>query len=370
MNSNEYIEKVKSIVSDFDGIVVEDILSDLRDYFENGKEEGKTEEELIEQLGSPEGFCDIVNDDAINNQKSQKYRDISNDKNNKTYNDEFFNKKHVFSGDLSEIVIDTDIADINMIKSDKNEFEITGKGFDKEIDFDVKDSENRLYIKLKKKKRSLLNFLLTANKNQKWTINIYFTTQKFDVLNLKTVSGDVKFDILKSAICKIKTVSGDFSAESLKIDSFGFKSVSGDAKISEINSDTFEFDSVSGDLKGDFIKSDNIKFKAISGDIKVKAINNNLSGSTVSGDIVFNCEKLPEKLKAKTVSGDINVEADNKSDFEYELKTLSGDIKSNLKLSIDKKKCNGKYGTDINSKIYLKTLSGDISFKMNGVSNE
>ena len=354
------------ILTKKNGVDSEEILSDLRDFFENGKNQGRQEDELIKELGTPEDFCEIL----INENESEYSQEFKKDIVIKNTEGDFYNTRHNFNGDLEELSIETDSADIELIPSDTNGFEINGKDLDKKAELGFDDSGNKLSISLKRKKRSFVDMIFNFNNQNSWKINIFYKTERFAQINLKTVSGDLKLDKINSALFSLKTVSGDIIGNSINVDLFKFKSVSGDVKVKEIISKKIKFESVSGDIKSDNLESDDIRFKSVSGDIKINNVSNSFNGSSVSGDIIVYCNKLPEKISLKTVSGDIELKIDKRSDFEYDIKTLSGDIKSNIKFSGKKNRYSGNFGTDVNSKVILKTVSGDIKLNMEGINNE
>lgn len=355
MNSKEYLEKVEHLLKGEKLSDKDDMLSDLRDYFENGINEGRSEEELISEIGSPEHFIEVVG----NNSNSERNDDVSQITITKTG---IFNKLNDFPNELKEVRIETDMADVFFISSERNMFEITGKELENS-EFEYRTSDNILYISLKKKKKSIIDMIFSGKLSDdlNWKINVYYNTERFRNIHIKSVSGDISGEKIISDALKISTVSGDFKSKSLDSYISDFKSVSGDIKCTEIISPKLNFDSVSGDIKAEYLKVEKIRFKTVSGDISVSEAGKSVEGTTVSGDVSIKCIDIPELIKLKSVSGDIKIKADKISGFDYEIKTLSGDITDNLGLKIDKRKSSGTYKTASGHEIILSTVSGDIS---------
>lgn len=141
----------------------------------------------------------------------------------------------------------------------------------------------------------------------------------------------------------VKTDSGDINLRLNDLQSLELITVSGDNKVDLISAKDVRIKSVSGDLsaKGDLAKSD---IKTVSGDASLRLTNG-------SSDLQFN-----------STSGDLNIELGSTLNAKLDFKTVSGDLIIRPKpenFISDKMVINQTFGDGIGL-LNFKTVSGDI----------
>ncbi len=57
MNKRDYLDLLRYYLRDLPGVVVNDIIYDYEEHFNAGIENGKTEEQISEELGSPDDIA-------------------------------------------------------------------------------------------------------------------------------------------------------------------------------------------------------------------------------------------------------------------------------------------------------------------------
>lgn len=86
MTKIEFLAQLKSGLNGIDNYIIEDILNDYEEYFINGKEEGKSEDEICKELGTPhqiiQNLCEqgVINKNQLqsfNKNKEEKYNVVS-----------------------------------------------------------------------------------------------------------------------------------------------------------------------------------------------------------------------------------------------------------------------------------------------------
>lgn len=86
MTKIEFLTQLKNGLSGIDNYIIEDILNDYQEYFTNGKEEGKSEDEICKELGTPhqiiQNLCEqgVINKsqlESFNKNKGGKYNAVS-----------------------------------------------------------------------------------------------------------------------------------------------------------------------------------------------------------------------------------------------------------------------------------------------------
>lgn len=132
----------------------------------------------------------------------------------------------------------------------------------------------------------------------------------------------------------ISSVSGDVTAENLKISLADVKTVSGEITLNQLTIPKLSIETVSGD-----VETHNSSFKTV-------------NGKSVSGEIEIE-NKDSAEMNLKSVSGDVKLKLPKSAAFEFNLNTLSGDIKNLRSQNTDTAKA-----TKLN--INISTTSGDI----------
>lgn len=232
-------------------------------------ENGQSEEEVIESLGSAKEVAYTIIGD----------------------------KKIRIDETTSNVVsIEAISADINIDTYDGDKINVECNN----SKFEVRNVNGSIYIKEIKK-----IFIISINKSKD---NIYIHIPKNYKLNKMLLIG-VSSDI---------DIKGDFFIDELKI-----KTVSGNIKINKLDSNAISINTVSGDVRINDIKTNDANVSTVSGDITSETIKCiSFNGKAVSGDVNF--EGAVDKLNLNTKSGDINVLIDGlEEDYHIECKDMA-----------------------------------------------
>ncbi len=149
----------------------------------------------------------------------------------------------------------------------------------------------------------------------------------------------------------ISSVSGDVEIDGAK-GLVNVKAVSGDVKI--INAQ--------GTIRAD----------SVSGDVHVERASGSVNAKSVSGDVKVNLQNVDsdEAMEFTTVSGDVSVSMPSNLGADVDLKTLSGDIKTDFGITIEKrehgpgKSAHGRLGEG-SRRVKMNSVSGDLSLIKN-----
>lgn len=282
----EFLKELREILTLNNYGDVDEIIEYFKELILDSIENGQSEKEVIETLGSVKEIAYSIIDD----------------------------KKIKINEDTSNVInMETISADINIDTYEGNEISVECNS-DK---FEVKNDNGSIYIKEIKRR-----FEFSISKKVDIFIHIP-NDYKLNKINLSGISSDVE-------------LNGDFFVDELKI-----KTVSGDIKINKLECGILNITSVSGDVLVNDAKVNDANVVTVSGDIDNASIKcNTYYGKTVSGDVEFKGEV--DTLKLNTKSGDINAcinglqedyhveckeSADKKiSDKSLLLNSISGDI--------------------------------------------
>lgn len=411
MTKNEYMEKLNKALSGFDSEIRDEIVNDYEEHFEIGKAEGKTDDEIAEELGSIEDLVNELNSFAGTDKA-----------NGKKSNDSFFNGQDIekgiddllkgfagflgsmaatmtkgadkVSGEAGNVAKDiahnvgtmadkvadksTTIAGIVAEKSSEFAKEVaesfkTNRGPVSEKEVDEETKEEPAYD--------------PESVSEKYPCpeevkNIIVETDCGDVIVKPSDDGDFKFDYQNNGTPNQQLAykfdwsqNGDTIRVACKkqrgVTSF-FNSLScPDITVTILVPDGLEKLDVytaSGDVQVEGIDTETVKINTVSGDSNIAGITNGyVSAVSVSGDIAVVSVRSTAIL-AKSVSGDVTVEGAAGS---LNVGTTSGDV--DAKISGAKEIISNAVSGDANLVILgatgfranIKTVSGDLSLTCN-----
>ncbi|MBM3705480.1 MAG: DUF4097 domain-containing protein [Actinobacteria bacterium] len=198
--------------------------------------------------------------------------------------------------------------------------------------------------------------LVTSLEDGVLTITIsYPKTINFGLINLEKLYLDVYVPNYFNKRIEVETVSADLEMRHMTLDYFRFKTISGNLDVN-------------------LISAQNWVLELTSGNIEARQVEGGINASTISGKTAVSLNSLKGDIRVKTVSGEVEISLPDESQFDFELNSISGDIKNEFGAKIsyaDKKNIAGSVG-DGAFKIIVDTTSGNISIKkqMKGDNDE
>lgn len=349
MKKNEFFAQLRTAFAGMDEELIMDILSDYENHFKEGMENGKSEEEICEELGNVEEIRQAFLDE---NPAAMTINVNSNS--DAVGNSDIYNR---FYPGIQRVNAQLTDADIEIKKSSTNEVELSvtgGIADDMEAlkeTLRVSASVGTLSIQQEKKAGISVSYAasrLFGLKVGKCSAGIAIhiaVPEQFEKIEVKSISGDIKANNSNTKTLLIHTGSGDVVVEDCQADELFASSISGDVNVIACKADKMDVVSVSGDIKAEFDKSAQCRAKSTSGDCKVTI------GNQVDAVV-------------SSTSGDVNVRYIGEIGLEMALSSTSGDVSAvcggiNSK---GKKKVQERFG-EPDSKLKASTISGDIKVR-------
>ena len=307
MTKLEYMQYVREKLQGYDREFVEEILENYEEHFEAGLKNGRSEEEICEELGNIENLLGDI-------------QDVMGDKDLKTHEIDQFTAieqpQESYSG-IEEIELSLLSMDVQILPSRDGQLHVyLAEGKEKAKYLEESISGNRYFAREKNRSQGKkflgIAFLIGMNRDEDLKL-IVEAPQQMKAVTVKTMSGDLQVRGITAEAMVLETMSGDakIDARQLKI-----KTISGETEIRTSQFDNLNISSTSGDVEGSFFAQ-------------------NSYVQTVSGDIEIALDRRGKQLcaRAKTVSGESNVYGNNRCDApdaEHYLtayfSTVSGDI--------------------------------------------
>lgn len=343
MNKDEYLKRLKNRLNDLNIDGKDEIYNDFTNHFEIGHQNGLSDEELIENLGS----IDEVLESYESLPKQEKII-IDNHEQKKEFNDK-----------ITSIDINAKHADTKILPSSDNNFKVElykeGRLLEKLSHMlTAYQEESVFYVKV------LPIFPYKSFGNYELTIHV---PNNLKNINLGTSSGDIYINNLDVDKLNIQSASGDINLHTIHTNELSLEVASSDVDINKLIGD-LSIRSASGDVQIDHTSGDNFSFKNASGDLNIQANYKRILLNNVSGDV--NAEfKTVEQMNVSTTSGDINVRIDNDDNLSIETHSLSGDCDVYLKgKEVITHRNQSVVLGEPTTQIKLNTVSGDIHLDM------
>ena len=310
MTKLEYMQYVREKLQGYDREFVEEILENYEEHFEAGLKNGRSEEEICEELGNIENLLGDI-------------QDVMGDKDLKTHEIDQFTAieqpQESYSG-IEEIELSLLSMDVQILPSRDGQLHVyLAEGKEKAKYLEESISGNRYFAREKNRSQGKkflgIAFLIGMNRDEDLKL-IVEAPQQMKAVTVKTMSGDLQVRGITAEATVLETMSGDATLREASGEKLTIKTASGDISLMNAGGSNMVVQSTSGDVEGSFFAQ-------------------NSYVQTVSGDIEIALDRRGKQLcaRAKTVSGESNVYGNNRCDApdaEHYLtayfSTVSGDI--------------------------------------------
>ncbi len=339
MKKNEYMRLLKEKLNQFDETLQRDILEDYMRHFAEGELAGRSEEELIQELGDIDEMI-LELEDEINERHP------------------IVEKKEIESDFFRGIKMNLEIGDVQLIPSHDNQLHIDTSGNLNSECYAVNQSEeNGIFIFELKRKGFFRTFL------KQWIKIKVALPLDYEMVEVKVGSGDIELKDIETDNLNCTSASGDINVNKSVLGNAQLKIGSGDLEIMDAEIDMLEIVCGSGSVEIDGKEIKCIEIKVGSGDVECRTASEEIRCKTGSGDVEIEAEQQCDVLVG-TGSGDIDIKMKECTGAEISIVTVSGDAELTWKgeeLSLPKKF--RKIFESGGCRIGAKTASGDISIE-------
>lgn len=328
MTRLEYMAALREKLESFNFSLQQEILDDYEQHFAEGLSAGKSEEEIIRELGDIDDMIQEFSEEE-RRQDLQVLECLSK-------------QTESYDCGYQGIEIDGLIANVVLEESQDGKLHVDyqnngSEEMQKRYRFYQYEENNIFHVGVKdmgeeeggKKIRlfgiNIFSGISTGVMNGAIRLTIQIP-EGFSKVSVQTVSGDLKVSEIHVAELSVQTVSGDVDLRQSHSERLEIQTVSGDVWVEEFFGNLVHGKTVSGELEWDNFSCDDFCLETISGDIRLNCGNcgncGNLAATTVSGDVISD-NVFGRMLSAKTTSGDVEIDSEFVS---YYLSTASGDI--------------------------------------------
>ena len=286
----EYLNKLRTILSTNHYEDVENTVEFYREMIMDKMENGESEEDVLEEIGSVEKLAStllgktVKEDDLGNNEMQYIHVEMKNI------------DCSIEAAPVSEMVIDAPNEDFVRIENDGNTLYISQVTDNKIHFFFNKDLKVRIQIPEGRCLQRIYMKGISSDFSLEGNLECHET-------QCTSVSGDNKVKKIQGSHMELFSTSGDCKIKDCSLQTGNIQSVSGDIKVRNVTGKTMRADTVSGDIKAQEIGFEKTFMKSTSGDI-VSQFLGDASEYTIHmrKQDIGNGQKI---IEMKTVSGDV-----------------------------------------------------------------
>ena len=401
MTKLEYMKKLQEKLEKFGKELQEEILEDYRQHFAEGENEGKSEEEIIDELGNieemirelseedlPEGFAQL--DPGGRAENAGQVTETGEEEEEQDVKDTDLKKSFSYSAYYKGIVLEGKAANVFVSRSEDNrihvDYEVKGVSNQLNYEYYQHEEDGVFYAGVKRRKgardegdseekmvkvtlfgHTIISYGNISNfsgggQNITLTVRIPKGVPK---LTVKVGSGNVSVSGVELEAFEGSSGSGNVALDEVVADRLKAHSGSGNIKVSHTEFISGSLDTGSGNVKAEMIKGRDLKCGTGSGNVKVDAAVAEYHLSTGSGSIKLRAVGASELADMSTGSGSIKLELEGAKGMEAAVRSGSGSIYIDWDGQESQKVKNGTYAYG-NSACKVKASTGSGSIKISG----
>lgn len=331
MTKTEYMKKLQEKLEQFNQSLQEEILEDYERHFAEAEAMGKSEEEIIEELGNIEDMLqefseedykqEVIPVDAVCEASG----------------------KQACNGMYKAIVLDGIMADIVLRESnDENvyvRFEHEEEIFSQMYCFYQYEKDGVFYAGIRRregadlpgaKRMALFGKTIFSFHNMGMHLgNAVITVQApkgFPRVQARTLSGDMEISGLAVDTLQLSTASGDLTIKRVETEELKVQTASGDVDLADITAKSSAMKTASGDIEARAVRGETMTVGTGSGDVELRADVETYVLHTGSGDISAEISEKARDVAVSTGSGDATLHMKAVAGAEVKVTVGSGDI--------------------------------------------
>jgi DUF4097 and DUF4098 domain-containing protein YvlB len=289
MTENQFLSELENAVARLPEEERNDILQDIREYFENGRQDGKTESDIASELGSPRTIAEelISSYGSIDIDSTKSPVDLS---------------KSEF--DTVDVQIDT--GDLIIHPSLDNEMHVNVKDKNYKHHLSVDILGRTLVVTLKDEKRwGMFSFNMSLKSP---VVTVQLPEKTYEEIKLCTDSGRISGDRLQSTDFNVQSDNGRIQLSHIKSQRLLAESDNGAIELRSVQTDWFTAKTDNGKIELKDIQAKQVTLETDNGSIVMVDVEGNIQAETDNGRISLLAHDIERNIDLKTDNGSITVE--------------------------------------------------------------
>lgn len=290
MTENQFLQELEHALGRLPAEERKDIVQDIREYFANGRADGKSDSTIAAELGDPEAIAKELVDsfDFSQTEVSTLNIDISKDK---------------FDG------VDIEIENGNLViapsADGKMHVDIADKNYKQQLDVDIVN--RTLVISLKEEMKLWGIFSITRSMNTP-TLNVQLPDKLYEKIQITSDNGSISGERLFATVFELEAENGSTDFSHIGAGSITANSTNGDILLTSVQAKQIEAETENGQLKLQDVQSVKVNVVSANGDILLKEVDGDVVAQTDNGRIQLAATHLDHSIRLETDNGAILLE--------------------------------------------------------------
>lgn len=311
MTENQFIAELENALKQLSSEERNDILQDIREYFTNGREDGKSDSEIANSLGSPNKIAEelLTSYSFVANDIPD---DISNELitlQNNSYTNVDINVQH---GALVVRPSNDTVTTVELI------------GANEKLTLSAEVIGDTLTIRLK----NLRHWLFMFNFNMKAvTVNVFIPKKVYQSFAMKSDNGRIDAEKLLGQKVTAKSDNGRIQLNEIATSTLTAETDNGRITLDKIQAENIKTETDNGRIEMQHVEADAVFAESDNGRIMLDDVNGSITGKTDNGRITLDTTSLDRNIDFQTDNGSILVQSKNEpTNVTIQAKTGNGRI--------------------------------------------
>lgn len=309
MTENQFISELEKALIPLPEAERTDILLDIREYFSDGREDGKTESEVSASLGKP---AEIAEDLLAS------YTFITNEVQQETSNELIT----IPNGQFTNVDINVQHGALVVRPSNNTTTTVELIGPYEKLALSAEVVGDTLFIRLKNLRHWLFMFNMKAV-----TLNVFIPTKVYQSFVMKSDNGRIDAMKLLGKNITANTDNGRIQLNEIATTSLTAETDNGRITLEKIQADHVKTKTDNGRVEMQSVEADTIFAESDNGRIELRDVDGAITGTTDNGRITLQTTSLNQNIDFQTDNGSILIESRNEpTNVSIHAKTSNGKI--------------------------------------------
>ena len=290
MTEKQFLQQLEQALDRLPAEERNDILQDIREYFANGRADGRTDSDIAAELGSPDAIAKELVDSFDFNQTAVPAEkiDISKDK---------------FDG--VDIEIENGILHIHPSKDGQMHADIVDKNYRQHFSVDILD--RTLVITLKEETKKWGIFSIRGSFKSP-IITVQLPDKLYEKIQILSDHGTITGERLESTELLVETDNGNIDLARISTGNFAVKSDNGAIKLTAVQAKNLRAETDNGGITLKDISAGKLHATSDNGGITIQKVEGDVQAQTDNGRIYLLADDLERNISLETDNGSIVLE--------------------------------------------------------------